>query len=1557
VLDLFHPAVREWFATAFSAPTLAQALGWPSIARGDSTLILAPTGSGKTLAAFLWCINRVMFEPAPGRAQRCRVVYVSPLKALAVDIEKNLRAPIAGIAAVASRRGDPHRVPAIGVRTGDTPPRERARFARDPADILITTPESLYLLLTSNAREVLRAVDAVIIDEIHALVPTKRGAHLAISLERLELLAAGPLQRIGLSATQRPLDEVAHFLGGIRDAPLDDTPSLVAGAGRGSARDVHASGAARGEAAEGGAHTGDERGAAASAPGQAEIHGEFAAPGGAVEYRPVTIVDAGERKALSLTIEVPVEDMARLREPGDRGPGSGSRGSVRSSIWTAIHPRVLELIRAHRSTLIFTNSRRLAERMAAALNELAGEPLARAHHGALARERRVEIEDQLKTGALRALVATSSLELGIDMGAIDLVIQIEAPPSVASGLQRIGRAGHQVGAASRGIVFPKFRGDLVACAAATRLMRDGRVEATRYPRNPLDVLAQQIVAMVALDRWSTEELFAAVRRAAPFAELSPRAFTGVLDMLSGRYPSDEFAELRPRLTWDRATQTLTTREGARRVAIVNGGTIPDRGLYGVFLAGTEHPVRVGELDEEMVFESRVGEAFLLGASTWRIEEITHDRVLVSPAPGQPGKMPFWRGDAPGRPLELGQHIGRLIRELSEMPAAAARHRLVRQHDLDEGAAGNLLQYLRDQAAAGAVPDDRTVVIERCRDEVGDWGLCVLSPLGGQIHAPWAMAAEARVRRDTGVDVETMWTDDGFVVRFPDSDDPPDPHLVLPDPDEVEALVLGQLGATALFAARFREAAARALLLPRRRPGGRAPLWQQRRRAADLLAVAARYASFPILLEVYRECLRDVFDMPALVGTLREVAGGRMRTVTLDLRAPSPFAAALLFGYVANYIYDGDAPLAERRAHALAIDHAHLNELLGTASLRELLDAEAIDAVARQLQHLDERFHARHLDGLHDLLLRVGDLSADEIRARTMDAGVAAAAGALVAHGRAIILPVAGTPRYVAVEDAARYRDALNIPLPDGIPAPLGEAVRDPHGDLVQRYARTHGPFTTDAVVRRYGMARPTAEATLRRLAAAGRLLEGEFTPGGMGREWCDPGVLSAVRRRSLARLRAAVEPVAPAVLGRLITTWQGVTRRRRGLDSLLDAVESLQGAPLAASIFEREILAARVEGYLPGDLDTLAAAGEVVWCGLEPLGERDGRIALFLTDQHARLWRPPAANPSPVDDSTAGQSETGAGRPSPLEERILAHLRGSGASFFGALHAGIGGGFAGDVLDALWNLVWRGMVSNDSFHALRAYTAPRERRDRRARALSHGFRSRRSTPPGGEGRWTLTSARVASVAPVTEWSAAVAQQLLRRHGVATRETVLAEGVPGGFATVYDVLKALEESGRIRRGYFATGVSAAQFALPAALEQLRLLRDPPDSPEVVLLAATDPANPYGAALRWPEEADRGGRAPLRTVGAHVVLVNGAAAAYIARGGRQLTVWLPDAEPERTAVACAVAQALADLALRDGLLLGEIDGAPAQDHPLAAALAAAGFTVSALGFTVRRSAARV
>ena len=1507
-LDLFHPAVAEWFRSSFEAPTPPQSKGWPAIAEGESTLILAPTGSGKTLTAFLWCINRLMFEATPDPKQRCRVIYISPLKALAVDIERNLRSPLAGIANRAAARGDAFHSPAIAVRTGDTPAIERARFMREPADILITTPESLYLLLTSNARDALRSVDTLIVDEIHALVPTKRGAHLALSLERLEAITGEerPLQRIGLSATQRPLDEVARFLGGVRQGLKRPRSAAKVGAKR--------------------------RGSPSS---EERLHDEFVETGGSPgeDYRPVTIVDTSEKKKLELTIEVPVEDMARLGQPEEIPSGPASQGPARQSIWTAIHPRLLELIRSHRSTLIFVNSRRIAERLASALNELAGEVLVRSHHGSLARPQRIEVEDRLKAGQLRGLVATSSLELGIDMGAIDLVVQIEAPPSVASGMQRIGRAGHTIGAASRGVIVPKFRGDLVACAAVTRAMHEARIESSRYPRNPLDVLAQQIVAMVAMDDWNVDALYAAVRGAAPFADLSRSVFEGVLDMLSGRYPADDFADLRPRLTWDRLKGTLTAREGAKRVAVINGGTIPDRGLYGVFLIGERGPgARVGELDEEMVFESRVGETFLLGASSWRIEQITHDRVIVSPAPGEPGKMPFWKADAAGRPLELGRHIGELVRTIRALPTAAAIDRLVRHHDLDARAAENLLRYLTDQAAAaGVVPDDRTILIERCRDELGDWRICVLTPFGGRIHAPWAMAAVERARARTGLDVETMWTDDGFVVRFPETEEPPDPALMIPTSEEVEALVVRQLGGTALFAAKFREAAARALLLPKRRPGGRSPLWQQRKRAADLLAVASRYGSFPMLLEAYRECLRDVFDIPSLVDTLRRIETRQLKIATVDSTIPSPFASALLFTYVANYLYDGDAPLAERRAQALAIDQAQLRELLGDAELRELLDADALAEVEAQAQQLDPGYRAKSVDGVHDLLLRLGDLTLDEVTARSR-VDSRGAVDELIASRRAISVTIAGTVRILPVEYAGRYRDALGVPLPPGLPESLLQP--SPHAalDLARRYARTHGPFTTEEFADRYALGRATAHALLKQLSAAGKLLEGEFRPGGSGREWCDPEILQSVRRRSLAKLRRQVEPVDPPVFVRLLTSWQGLTRRRAGLDSLLDAIEHLQGAPLPASVFEAEILSARVDGYTPADLDALCAAGEVVWCGIEPVGERDGRLALYLTDHLPRL----RMLPKEVELSEH-------------ERAILDHLATHGASFFAAVHQATGGGYPAETVTALWDLVWKALVTNDTFHALRAFTRAPERRPRKAAARS--FRTRRVAPPSAEGRWSLVSQRIGTPVSVTEWSTAVAQQLLSRYGVLTREVAGGEGIYGGFSAVYDVLKALEDAGRIRRGYFVSGVGATQFALPAALELMRSLRDMPEEPEVVVLSATDPANPFGTMLKWPASATDG-RGATRTAGAQVILVNGTLAAYVSRGARQLLAYLPEDEPQRSEIARPLARQLARLARAGGLLIPEINGITTRDHPLAPFLEEAGFRPSAMGFLLPR-----
>jgi len=1478
----FHPAVQTWFDEAFDAPTRPQREGWPVIARGESTLILAPTGTGKTLTAFLACLNRLMFTPAPEVTERCRVLYLSPLKALAVDVDRNLRAPLAGISAVATRRGDAHHVPSVWVRTGDTPAAERARFTRAPADVLITTPESLFLLLTSQARERLRSVETVIIDEIHALVGTKRGAHLAVSLERLEALVGRPLQRIGLSATQRSLDEVSLYLGGATDA---ETP----------------------------------------------------AP------RPVTLVDAREPKRLALTVEVALDDMSTVGRPVAEPSGPAAQPPQVQTIWSAIHPRLVELIRSHQSTLVFVNSRRLAERLAAALNELAGSTLVRAHHGSLARAQRTEIEDLLKSGRLPGLIATSSLELGIDMGAIDLVVQIEAPPSVASGLQRIGRAGHRVGDLSAGIIFPKFRGDLLACAAVTRAMHDGAVEATHMPRTPLDVLAQQLVAMAAIEAWPVESLYRRVRQAAPFTTLTRRSFDGVLDMLSGRYPSDEFAELRPRLTWDRVNDVVTARQGAARVAIANAGTIPDRGLYGVFLAGGgREGTRVGELDEEMVFEARPGETFVLGASTWRIEQITHDRVLVSPAPGEPGKMPFWKGEGPGRPIEVGRAMGALTRTLRAQPPAQARDLLARHHALTPQAADNLLQYLQDQAdATGVIPDDQTVVIERTPDDLGDWRVSVLTPFGSRVHAPWSMAVAARLRQERELDAEVMYSDDGFVVRVPEGEAPPDGAWFLPEPDEIEDLVVGHLGSTALFAARFREAAGRALLLPRRRAGARAPLWQQRKRAGDLLAVAARYGSFPIVLETYRECLRDVFDVPALVHVLRDLRSRRVRVTTVDTRLPSPFAASLLYGYVATYLYDGDAPLAERRAHALAVDQAQLRELIGEGALRDLLSADAIDAAEDDAQSLSATHRARSADGLHDLLLRVGDLSGAELEARTRTGLVAEVLDTLVAARRVLPLRIGGERRYVAVEDAARYRDALGTPLPPGLPESLLAPVPDAVLSLVRRFARTHGPFQAADLAQRFGLGVSVIDTTLLELRAAGRVVDGEFRPGGHGREWCDTGMLRIIRRQSLAALRDEVAPVDPAVFGRFLVQWHGIGRPRRGLDALLDVVEQLQGTPLVASTLESQVLPSRLEGYTPSQLDTLLSAGEVTWIGLDPLGEHDGRVALYLTDQLGRLLPPASAT------AEAGLSARATA--------VLAYLSREGAAFFAAMHEASGGGFPQETVDALWSLVWQGLVTNDALHPLRASLSgpgTSTRRDRRAA----GFRSRRLVPPSAEGRWAAVPRT--GRASDTAWATATAQQWLTRHGVVTRDLVSIDPVPGGFSAVYPVLRRLEETGRIRRGYFVAGLGAAQFATPGAVDLLRAARTLDEAPQVAVLAATDPASVYGALVDWPQWP-RGATAPLRasrSAGARVVLVDGAAVAWLARGGRALLLALPPDEPEQSRAGQAVARALARLGHegppgRRGLLIAEINGAAAAGAPEAHCFLAAGFVAAAGGLQLR------
>jgi ATP-dependent Lhr-like helicase len=1426
----FSAPVRGWFERTFDAPTPPQERGWPVIASGRHTLIQAPTGSGKTLAAFLWALDQAKL------GEGLQVLYVSPLKALNYDVERNLRGPLAGIGLELT----------VAVRTGDTPQKERADMLRRPPEILITTPESLFLMLTSQARKLLETTRVAILDEVHAVAGTKRGAHLALSMERLVRLVGEDVQRVGLSATQRPLEEIARFVSG---------------------------------------------------------------------GRPIEVVDAGRAKELDLEVVVPVDDLrelgstASLSTPAladgvEHGPGVEAASR---SIWPSIYPAILELVEAHRSTIVFVNNRRLAERLALRLNELAEtrsppptpdrghhRPLARAHHGSLAREQRVEIEELLKKGEIPCLVATSSLELGVDMGAVDLVVQVESPKSVARGLQRIGRAGHTLDAVSRGRVFPKFRGDLLECAVVVKRMEEGAIEETKIPRNPLDVLAQQIVAICADEEIAVDDLHELVRGAWNFRDLSRAALENVLDMLAGRYPSEEFAELRPRIVWDRVGGVVRGRQGARRLAVTNAGTIPDRGLFGVFLA--DGGGRVGELDEEMVYEAREGQTFMLGASTWRIEDITRDRVLVSPAPGVPGAIPFWKGEGTGRPYELGEAIGKAARELAALPDEQAVGRLTQEHRLDARAAQNLLGYLREQEqATGALPSDRTVVVERFRDEIGDWRLCILTPFGGRVHAPWALALAARLRESLGLEVNVIWSDDGIALHLPEADAPPPTQDVLVAPAEVEDLVVGELAGSALFGSRFRENAGRALLIPRRRPGQRTPLWQQRLKAQGLLQVARRYPDFPIVLETYRECLKDVFDLPALRRVLGDIEARRLDLVDVETQQASPFASSLLFDYVATYMYEDDTPMAERRAQALALDRDLLRELLGADELRDLLDRDAIEEVEKDL-----RGAPRTADELHDLLLRRGEQTEEELDA--------ALASALVEERRAIWVRLGGERRLIAAEDAGRYRDAFGAMPPGGLPDAFLEAGEDPVGFVLVRYARGRGPFTTTEAAERYGLEAVRMEEALARLEREGRIVRGELRPDGTEREWCDPDVLRRLRRATLARLRKEVEPAEQRALARFLPAWQGVDRRA----SLREALVPFQGVALPVALWEADVLPRRVPGYRPEQLDQLCASGEVVWvgAGLE-------RVALFYREDASALGRPGALAPPEGEDA----------------ERLRAAL--SAAALFWYDLVAASGLEAEAALPALWELVWAGEVTNDAWQPLRSrrrYATPRTAEARpRARRFS---RQRADAVTATQGRWSLAGG-LFSGDPDPR---ALAELLLERHGIVTRDGVRGEGVPGGYAPVYQELRKLETLGVCRRGYFVERLGGAQFALPGAVERLRE-KPAEEGPVALVLAAADPAQPYGAVLPWPKRA--GGRA-ARVAGAYVVLLDGDPALYVERGGRTL---LPLRDPHEEWLRPAL-DALVEHARRFGpkrLAVERFDGEPVAESDALELLAAAGFRV--------------
>ncbi|AOW94411.1 DEAD/DEAH box helicase [Rhodococcus sp. WMMA185] len=1494
----FSAATREWFNGAFPAPTDAQLGAWESIASGSHTLVVAPTGSGKTLSAFLWSLDQLTATEEKDR--KTKVLYVSPLKALGVDVERNLRAPLVGITQTAKRLGLTPPEISVGVRSGDTPPGGRRALIKNPPDILITTPESLFLMLTSAARETLARVDTVIVDEVHAVAGTKRGAHLALSLERLDRLVDTPAQRIGLSATVRPHDEVARFLSG---------------------------------------------------------------------SAPVRIVAPPSPKTFDLTVRVPVEDMTELglAEPAE---GSASATPQAGSIWPHVEEQIVDLVTAHRSSIVFANSRRLAERLTARLNEIYAERggnavdrhpkpasqigipsdvsfgadplLARAHHGSVSKDQRALIEDDLKSGRLRCVVATSSLELGIDMGAVDLVVQVEAPPSVANGLQRVGRAGHQVGEISRGVIFPKHRTDLVHCAVTVERMVTGKIEALAVPANPLDILAQHTVAATALEPLDVDDWFETVRRSGSFATLPRSAFEATLDLLAGRYPSDEFAELRPRLVWDREANTLTGRPGAQRLAVTSGGAIPDRGLFAVYMVG-ENTSRVGELDEEMVYESRVGDVFALGATSWRIEEITFDRVLVSPAYGLPGRLPFWHGDTLGRPAELGEALGQFLREVS-LGHETEVHERCGTGGLDEYATSNLVQLVAEQkTATGQVPTDRTMVVERFRDELGDWRLILHSPYGQRVHAPWALAVSARLAERHGLDANASASDDGIIVRLPDTEDaPPGADLFAFDQEEIEDVVSEQVGGSALFASRFRECAARALLLPRRTPGKRAPLWQQRQRSAQLLDVARKYPTFPILLETVRECLQDVYDLPALKDLFGRLQRRQIRIIEVETQSPSPFAGALLFNYVGEFMYEGDSPLAERRAAALSLDSTLLAELLGRVELRELLDADVITQTEKELQRLLPERKARDIEGVADLLRMLGPLTTAEVAERT-GADPVAWLEELVSAKRALSVSFAGIDWWTAIEDAPRLRDGLGVPVPIGTPAAFIEPVDDPLGDLISRYARTHGPFTLADAAARFGLGAAVVRDVLQRFALDKRVVEGEFRPAATGSEWCDTEVLRRLRRRSLAAARQEIEPVSTAAFGRFLPSWQHVGGTLRGIDGVAAVVDQLAGFPVPASALESLVLPSRVADYSPAMLDELTSTGEVLWSGAGNISRKDGWVCLHPADSAPRTLAAPA------------EMEL-----SDVQQRILETLAGGGAYFFRQLSDTLDGIDDSALVAALWELVWLGRIGNDTLAPLRALLSDTSRTTTSHRSPRRPPRARvyrslavpvRTAPPTVGGRWSILPE---SEQDPTLHASATAELLLERYGVVTRGSVMSENVRGGFALMYKVLGTFEDNGRARRGHFVDTLGGAQFSTPPVVDRLRSYADSLEarytSLPAVTLAASDPANPYGAALPWPKRGDdSAGHRPGRKAGGLVVLLEGELVLFVERGGRTVLTFSDNPGVLRTA-----ATALAGIVKRGGIdkiVVEKVDGHTIHGSDFAPVLTEAGFSPTPRGFRLR------
>lgn len=1600
----FSAPAQCWFLASFQAPTRAQAEAWQAIGSGKNVLVVAPTGSGKTLAAFLWALDRLAADP--DREPGVKIVYVSPLKALGVDVERNLRAPLAGLREASRALGLDAPSISVGVRSGDTPARERRRLLSHPPDILITTPESLYLMLTSKGAQTLKNVQTVIVDEVHALAGNKRGAHLALSLERLDLLLDQPAQRIGLSATVEPVGEVARFLGGSQAVDVVRPPS---------------------------------------------------------------------EKQFDIIVEVPAPDMTDppVSEREMVNANSSKEEYRLRSMWPSIEASLFRRIMGANSTIVFTNSRRQAERLTTRLNELYaqhlaeaaerpespsdqrtgsvdgtenldetpvpdsdGPVLARSHHGSVSKEARARVEDDLKSGRLRCVVATASLELGIDMGQVDLVVQIDPPPSVASGLQRLGRSGHQVGGASSAVFYPTHRSKLLETAVIVHRMRLGQIEALHVTSNPLDVLAQQTIAQAVAGPLNVDQWYTTVRRAAPFRDLPRSAFISVLDLISGKYPSTEFASLRARVDWDRRENLLTPRPGALRLAVTNGGTIPDRGLYRVVVGSEqEGSTRVGELDEEMVYETRVGEVFTLGTTSWRVRQITKDTVEVEPAFGVVARTPFWRGDSLSRPIEVGHAMEALVDRMRPTPAAprdtagtpaeedgligGVEHFLLAESGFDRFAVDNALAYLHEQEeAVGRLPNPDTLLVERTRDDVGDWLLILHSPLGLAVHAPWALAINARLRQDWGLEGKAVPSNDGIIVRLPDFDsvddsfqpNPPDllelaagsaasapqrmptaAEIFLFEPETIAETVRQEVQNSAVFAARFREASARALILGSSKPGKRSPLWQQRLRASALLEVAEKYPDFPMILEALREVIQDVYDVDALAETMSSVARRQRTLVEVDTEVPSPFARSLLFGYVGEFIYSGDVPAGERRVAALSVDPQVLRELLGEVSFAELLEDRAVAEVESELQRTKAGWQARGADGVVDLLRALGPLTRSELALRVIaDSGntdevetegeVGSANTEAIAGGdlnrligeamssrRIVLVRMGGEDFLSAVEDAGLLAAAAGVVSPAGVASVFLERPQHPVRELLTRHLNSNVPFVAEAVAARFGIAVSTVVANLRELEESGHAVRGRFVPeentaargwDATAEQWVAPRVLDRLRTRSLAMLRGSVEPVPQAAFAQFLGAWQSCDGRLRGTDGLYTCLEQLERLPLPASAWETLVLPLRVGDYRPAMLDTLVVNGEVTWVGSGPIGSRDGWVEFVPSGVPARL------NPRPERQRST------------LEEAILEELRVRGALFAPALLDGLisreVAPTARDLSEAIWSLVWDGLITSDSVSALRAHISGTKAAQKTVRARPRGRSltrmgtgNRTSTmpvtgvnDPSLVGRWSLVGRPdpTPSTGPAlsSEEATLWAVEMLERYAVVTRGSVIASDFPGGFAQAYRLYSDFEISGTCRRGYFIEGLGAAQFAVPGAVDRLRMVEDEWNRGAGVgaslTLAATDPANPYGAALPWPD-AFGGQNGAKRKPGAIVTLVDGRPVLYLERGGR--TVWA-DPDPDE-ATAGHAARSLVQAFHRAGLAtftIEKINGESAIISAWRGPLLAAGFAEVPRGLTLRR-----